>query len=52
MPEEENKLVCDDCKQSKPDVKETFCPYSEEINDEKVPVTLCDNCYYERCMAI
>lgn len=45
-------LICDDCKKSKPDVKHTTCPFAQEICDERVSCTLCDDCYHERCMDI
>ena len=45
-------LVCEDCGKSGPDVAETFCPYSEEINDEEITVVLCSECYDERLYAI
>jgi hypothetical protein len=43
------KLKCDDCKKQKSDVEETFCPFEEEINDNKVAVKLCRDCYLNRC---
>lgn len=46
-------LVCDDCHNAKPDVKQTFCPYSADVhNDPSVECQLCDDCYHERCMDI
>lgn len=45
-------LKCDDCKEVKPDVCETTCPFAEEIYNKKVNVTLCKDCYYERCQDI
>lgn len=46
-----DKPKCDDCGTTE-EVKETTCPYAEEINNETVEVALCDNCYHERCMDI
>jgi|GEM_PF-2864091 len=43
------ELKCDDCKKQKSDVEETFCPFEEEINDNKVAVKLCRDCYLNRC---
>lgn len=43
---------CDDCGKEKVDVKETICPYAEEINGKEITCTLCDDCYHERCMDI
>jgi hypothetical protein len=43
------KLKCDDCKQEKNDVEQTFCPFAEEIHNEKVAVKLCKDCYLNRC---
>ncbi len=45
-------MICDDCNKDKEDVKETKCPYAEEINDELIDCQLCDGCYYDRCMEI
>lgn len=45
-------MNCDDCGEDKEDVKETTCPYAEEINDSIIECCLCDDCYHERCMGI
>jgi hypothetical protein len=45
-------MWCDDCHEAKHDVKVTTCPFTEEIYDKKISVTLCNDCYYERCMDI
>ena len=45
----ENVLTCDDCKETALDVKETTCPYAEDIHAERIDVKLCDNCYELRC---
>ena len=45
-------LKCDDCGEEKEDVKDTFCPYQEDVCDNNVEVKLCDDCYHERCMDI
>lgn len=48
-------LVCEDCDKSTEDnwaVYETLCPYSEEILEEEVPVTLCSDCKLERSLNI
>jgi len=45
-------LECDDCRQTKPDVKKTTCPYAEDINDSIIECQLCGDCYHERCMDI
>ena len=45
-------LTCDDCHQQKEDVKETICPYNEDVNNEIVPAILCEDCYYERAADI
>ena len=49
---QEKYLECQDCGKSDETVHETTCPYAEEINDDYVEVTLCDDCYNERCMEI
>lgn len=45
-------MICDDCGEDKEDVKETACPYAEEIDDNIIECNLCDDCYHERCMDI
>ena len=42
-------MICDYCKQEKPDVKETFDPFHLEINDEEILVNLCNECYQIAC---
>lgn len=39
---------CDDCKERKPDVAWTICPYADEIEEEKISVCLCEECLFER----
>ena len=39
---------CDDCKQYKKSVRIRYCPYQEEVEDERVKVKICDECYAER----
>lgn len=46
------KLQCDDCLEEKDDVENTFCPFSEEIHNEKIEVKLCKMCYLNRCEEI
>lgn len=41
-------LVCDDCGRQGPDVRETICPYCEEIYGEIVECRLCGDCYRDR----
>jgi len=45
-------MKCDDCEKEKEDVKETTCPFAEEINYSTINCLLCDDCYHERCMDI
>lgn len=45
-------MICEDCKKEKPDVKETTCPYAEDIHGTVQEATLCNECYYQRCMDI
>ena len=45
-------LVCADCKQAKMDVKQTTCPYAEDVHGVVVDVKLCNHCYSERCQNI
>lgn len=47
----EEELVCDDCGTSE-DVEGTYCPYSEDVNNTKIEVKLCGDCYGERCQDI
>ena len=39
------KLTCDDCGKCDETVQKTICPFSYEIYDEIIEVTLCDECY-------
>jgi hypothetical protein len=41
-------LECQDCHKEKPDVKETFCPFAQEVHHEDIEIIVCDNCYQER----
>lgn len=45
-------LRCDDCEECKEDVEDTFCPYTAEIYDKEVPITVCGDCYKERAWDI
>jgi hypothetical protein len=45
-------MKCEDCGKESSDVKETVCPYAEEIYSEKIPAILCDDCYLERCLDV
>jgi len=38
--------ICEDCEIKVG--KRTFCPYEEELYDDKVPVVLCEECYHQR----
>lgn len=42
-------LKCNDCKKEKEDVEKTFCPFADDVHGEKVPTTLCRDCYLNRC---
>lgn len=43
---------CQDCEQMKKDVDVCYCPYQEDINEAKVRIEVCDNCYRERAADI
>jgi len=45
-------MICDDCKKERDDVRDTFCPYADEIAGEKIAMKLCNDCYQERSMDI
>ena len=45
-------LTCQDCGTQDRTVRETHCPYAYEINDEEKEVTLCQDCYSNRCQEI
>lgn len=45
-------LECEDCGKKDDTVKETYCPYVEELYNKRQEAVLCDNCYHERCMDI
>jgi hypothetical protein len=39
---------CDQCAKEKPDATDCDDPYAKEINDERVPMILCEDCYRDR----
>lgn len=41
-------LICEDCKKAKTSVRETICPYNQDINNKEIPATLCAECYSNR----
>ena len=45
-------MICDDCREDKPDVVETLCPFAADVNNEDVDCQLCSDCYHERCQDI
>ncbi len=49
---EPDKLRCQDCGEQDDTVRYTTCPFAEEINYERVYVTICSRCYQERCWDI
>lgn len=49
---ENSRMKCDDCNQDFDNLEIRNCPYDEDINDTKVEVLICDDCYHERCMDI
>lgn len=48
MGDELKQLTCEDCNITNENVKETNCPYFEDVYNEKVKAVVCDECYYER----
>jgi hypothetical protein len=44
--------ICDCCGKEKPDAKGCDDPYAKEINDELVPMVLCEECYQDRLYEI
>ena len=44
-------LVCNDCATTV-DVKQTICPFSEDVHGETVRVDLCDDCHRNRRMDV
>lgn len=46
---EPDKNRCEDCGNQEDTVRYTTCPFAEEIYDERVYVTICSQCYQERC---
>jgi hypothetical protein len=48
----DKELKCEDCGKIGDDVEVTICPFAQEIHDEEIEVTICDDCYHERCMDI
>lgn len=45
-------LKCQDCGKKNETVSATICPYAEEINDAKVSIVVCEDCYGERAADI
>jgi hypothetical protein len=45
-------LTCQDCGITSGDVRETNCPYAEEINGAYVEIIVCPDCESERAMDI
>lgn len=45
-------LKCHSCKIRKKDVKKTIDPYMSDVEDMKIHVKLCDDCYKEACYDI
>ncbi len=41
-------FTCEDCGEKDDSVKKTVCPYQKDLYNEKVPVTLCDCCEFQR----
>ena len=41
------EIKCEDCGTTK-NVRETICPYQEDVNDIIKEITICDKCYIER----
>lgn len=46
------ELTCQDCKKVRFDTASTTCPYSEDVNDTRVDIQVCPDCYHERVMNI
>ena len=46
--EPEIYMECDDCGKRKPDVHHTTCPYSSEINETEIDITICNDCFSNR----
>ena len=47
MKKKNKKLICQDCGTDN-NVRETTCPYAEEISNREVQIIVCDDCYRER----
>jgi hypothetical protein len=45
-------MVCSFCHEDKPDTVVRIDPFAAEINDERIELPICDDCYSERCDAI
>lgn len=45
-------LQCEDCQETKPDVKERDCPYAYDMAEEIVKVIICDDCCTQRTMSV
>lgn len=51
MDDDKEEIKCFDCGTTK-DVTQTICPFADEIYDDQIKMTLCSDCYHERCMEI
>lgn len=40
---------CQDCGEKREDVKDTLCPFALDMFDECRNVTICSDCYQDRC---
>jgi hypothetical protein len=49
---ETDDLECQDCHQRTPDVRATTCPYAQDVNNEIVNITVCDDCLTNRAQGI
>lgn len=47
-----NPLTCQDCGQSKEDVRRTTCPFADEVYGDEVVITVCGECRHERADSI
>ena len=52
MPNDPESLTCDDCGRTDSSVSKGCCPYAQEVEDEDVPVCLCEDCFGERAKEI
>lgn len=43
---------CEDCGIENETVSTTTCPFAADVHGKEVVITVCDECYHQRCLDI